>query len=132
MVKTYDICVIMNLNQKYILKLLFLQSKAYIFAGIYKFYCMPGRWPCGHSGAASLNFLCPEKFVLNIYSNKTKILLPNSLFCPPTLVTGLLCGSLHFHTWGILDPESANVSDFSPHIILQLVDIEYATSQLLW
>jgi len=34
MVKTYDICVIMNLNQKYVFKLLFLQSTAYIFAVI--------------------------------------------------------------------------------------------------
>jgi len=34
MVKTYNMCVIMNLNQKYILKLLFLQSATYIFASI--------------------------------------------------------------------------------------------------
>jgi len=35
MVKTYNVCVIMNLNQKYVVKLLCLQSTAYIFAGIY-------------------------------------------------------------------------------------------------
>jgi len=34
MVKTYKMHVIMNLNQKYVLKLLFLQSTTYIFAGI--------------------------------------------------------------------------------------------------
>ena len=34
MVKTYDICVLFNLNQKYAIKLLFLQSTVYIFAGI--------------------------------------------------------------------------------------------------
>jgi len=36
MVKTYNIyvCVNMNLNHKYVPKLLFLQSTAYIFAGI--------------------------------------------------------------------------------------------------
>ena len=35
MVKTYsNMCVIINLNQKYLLKLLFLQSETYIFAGI--------------------------------------------------------------------------------------------------
>jgi len=34
MVKTYNIHVIMNLNQKYVLKLLFLQLTAYIFARI--------------------------------------------------------------------------------------------------
>ena len=34
MVKTYNICVIVNLNEKYVLKLLFLQSTAYTFAGI--------------------------------------------------------------------------------------------------
>jgi len=43
MVKTYNIYVIMNLNQKYVLKLLFLQSTVYIFAGIRcNFYFTPG------------------------------------------------------------------------------------------
>jgi len=48
--------------------------------------------------------------------------------------TGLLYASLHVQTCGILTvltSESANVSDFSQHIILQLVDIESVTSQLL-
>jgi len=34
MVKTYNVCVVMNLNQKYVIKLLFLRSTAYVFAGI--------------------------------------------------------------------------------------------------
>jgi len=34
MVKTSNISVIMNLNQKHVLKLLFLQLTAYMFAGI--------------------------------------------------------------------------------------------------
>jgi len=34
MAKTYNICITMNLNKKYVLKLLFLKSTAYIFAGI--------------------------------------------------------------------------------------------------
>jgi len=33
-VKTYNICVVMNMNQKYVLKLPLLQSTAYILAGI--------------------------------------------------------------------------------------------------
>jgi len=34
MVKTYDVCVILNLNKKHVLKQLLLQPTAYIFAGI--------------------------------------------------------------------------------------------------
>jgi len=34
MLKTYNMCVIMYLNQKYVPKLLFLKSTADIFAGI--------------------------------------------------------------------------------------------------
>jgi len=39
------------------------------------------------------------------------------LFCSPNLAAGLVYVSLHFHTCGILTPESANVRDFSPRII---------------
>jgi len=43
MVKNYNMCVIMNLNQKYVLKLLFVQSATYIFAGNYmQLYFIPG------------------------------------------------------------------------------------------
>jgi len=54
---------------------------------------------------------------------KTKILPPTSFFLlskPQNLATGLLDASLYFQTYSILTvltSESANVSDFSPHII---------------
>jgi len=38
-------------------------------------------------------------------------------FKPQNLPTGLLYASLHFQTCGILTSETANLSDFSPHII---------------
>jgi len=48
---------------------------------------------------------------------------PNSLFCPQNLATGQLYASLHFQTSGILTvltSGSANVSDFSLHIIFAI------------
>jgi len=56
------------------------------------------------------------------------------LFWPSNQATNVLYASLHLHTCGILTvltSESANVIDFSLHIILQLVGIEPVTSQLL-
>jgi len=43
MVKTYNICVIMNLNKEYVLKPIFLQSTAYIFAGILMYVLLYAR-----------------------------------------------------------------------------------------
>jgi len=66
MVKTYNICVIMNLNQKYVLKLLFLQSTAYTFTGIYMQLLPFARtrittWSIKSSVP---NFLCSKYFVM--------------------------------------------------------------------
>jgi len=67
--------------------------------------------------------LCSEKFALNKHCNKNKNLFPQQFILPSkpqNLATGLLHASLLFLICGILtvlSVESANISDFSPHII---------------
>ena len=143
-VKTCNMCFIMNLNQKYILKLLFLLSATYILAGIQmQLYFIPGPQPWGHSRQVSLIFfappqilLFPEKFVLNKYCNKSKNLAPLTVyFALQTSNPGhrlALCQLTLSNLWHseVLTSESANVSDFSPHIISHLVNIEFVTPQL--
>jgi len=52
----------MKLNQKDVLKLLFLQSTAYYLLEFRcNFYFMPGPWQWEHSGAVSPNLVVPRK-----------------------------------------------------------------------
>jgi len=64
---------------------------------------------CSHGGIQA-------QFPFIFVPRKVCFLPPNSLFCSPNPETWLQT-SLHFQTCGILTSESANVSDFSPHII---------------
>jgi len=120
----------MNLNQNYVSKLLFLQSIAYIpricwnldlnFT-LYHAHSHGGIRSVPKYFCANWILLCSQKFVLNIYHNKTNLSPLTGYFAlqPQNLPTGLLYASLHFQTCGILTvltSESANVSDFSPHI----------------
>jgi len=87
MVKTYNVCVVMNLNQKYVIKLLFLRPTAYLLEFTYllefrcNFYFMPVPQPWVHSGAASLKFFCSPQILVPRkvrfkHIIKTKILSP--------------------------------------------------------
>jgi len=64
MVKTCNICAIMDLNQNYVSKLLFLQSTAYI-PGICWNLDLNFTLCCahsGHSGTVSLHIFVPTEF----------------------------------------------------------------------
>jgi len=90
MVKTYNICVIMNLNQNYDSKLLFLQSTAYIpricwNLDVNLLYTMPIAMGAFRDSVpkyfcANWISMCPEKFVLNIHRNKTNLSLLTGYF----------------------------------------------------
>ena len=120
MAKTYNICVI-YLNKNMLWNYYFYtQQPTYLLEFRCNFFFMPDLQPWGHSGAVPLNFLCPEKFVLNIHRNQNKNLAPSQFILSSksqNLATGLLYASLHFQTCGILTSLSANISDFSPRII---------------
>jgi len=132
MVKIYSICVIVNLNQKYILKLLFLQSTAYIFAGIKIQLLLYARSIAMGAFRYSVpNFFVPPKvccaqkswFCVFVSRNKNKNLVPlTDFFALQTskpVYRPALCQPTLSNLWHskVLISESANVSDFSPHII---------------
>ena len=88
-------------------------------------YARPvAMWTCRGSAPKFFNppnFVMPRKVCFkHIPPWKQKFCPLNSLFCPQNLATGLLYASLDLQTSGILTvltSRSANVSDFSQHII---------------
>ena len=109
MVKTYDICVTMNLNKKYVLKLLpvfLVNTSLHVCwnSGELLLYARPVA--TRHSEEVFLNFFVPPKFCCAGKSSfwtytaiKSKILPPWQFilpFQPQNLAAGLLYANLDF------------------------------------